>query len=249
MSHAESASTAPDTLLVHLGDPPSLAAAATVRDPSAVLPWHPVLHGPADAARRRAVRRTAAGLGMATPIFDEAAVPEGARWAPGDPLLEIAVLSRAAVVAGLHGCSSILWPIQRGQISRDVTESIERAESLLDAMAVGAEPARVPAIELPVVDLDDDQVLDLIEGGGLPPAGAWPCERADEAACGTCGSCRRWERAARAIGLDWPWRSRRGSEAGGDADEPGVEVLARIRGGRSETVSSGPVRREPSSGR
>ena len=232
MSDTDHGSSPPDTLLIHLGDPPSLAAAATVRDPSGLLQWHPVLGGPADAARRRAVQRAAAGLGTRSPVLDEAALPEQGVWAPGDPLQEVALLARAAVVAGIHGCSSILWPVQRGQIARDVTEAVERAESLLDTLAVGAEPGRVPAIELPVVDLDDDQVLDLIDASGLPFGGAWPCDRSSEAACGECRSCRRWDRVARGLGLAWPWGHGRDAHGGDEAG--GVEILARVRGGRME---------------
>lgn len=232
MSDTDHGSIPPDTLLIHLGDPPSLAAAATVRDPAGLLLWHPVLGGHAAEARRRAVRRTAASLGTRPAVLDEAALPDGAVWAPGDPLLEVALLARAAVMAGLHGCSAVLWPVQRGQIARDVTEAVERAESLLDTLAVGAEGGRVPAIELPVVDLDDDQVLDLIDAAGMPFHGSWPCERASEATCGECPSCRRWSRVARAMGLRGPWSHSGGSEEGDRIRE--VEVLARVRDGRPE---------------
>ena len=253
MSDAASGSTSPETLLVHLGDPPSLAAAATVRDAAGLIPWHPLPNGPGGEPRRRAVRLTAAGLGTHPPVFDAAALPEGLPWNPADPVQELALLIRAAVVAGMHGCSTVLWPVQRGQIARDVTEAVERAESLMDAMAVGSEPGRVPAIELPVVDLDDDQILDLIDASGLPFAGAWPCEQAETAACGACRGCRRWGRVARGLGLAWPWGGRTG--ASGPVDDAdgaagwGVEVLARVRGGRSEAVAGSPADPGPAEGR
>lgn len=229
---------APGTLLVHLGDPPSLAAAATVRDPATIVPWHPVTGSPAAEGRREAVRRTAAGLGTRRPLLDAAALPAGPAGRADEGLAEVALLARAAVVAVAHGCTAVLWTVQRGQLARDVMESVERAEALIDALAVGAAPAGVPAIELPVVDLDDDQVLDLVDTAGLPWEGAWPCDREDERPCGECRQCRRWARAARALGLDWPWDLAAASAAAGSGAGAGaeIEVVGRVRGGRSEPL-------------
>lgn len=196
-------------LLVHFGDPASLAAAATIRRPERVIVWHPMRPDAASEGRRRAAERTASAIGAAEFVVDDAAWPE----LPGDPSVgageldgasELAVLMRAVAVAESMGAPEVLWPIQHGQIASAVGTAIERVECLLDAMAAGGgEPA--VGIDLPVVDLDDDQVVDLIASGGLPWAGAWPCTSDGEIACGSCGGCRRWRRAAAAVGVDDPW--------------------------------------------
>jgi hypothetical protein len=93
------------------------------------------------------------------------------------------------------------------------------------------------------VDLDDDQVLDLIDTAGLPFEGSWPCLRDEAVPCGECRQCRRWRRAAGALHLDWPWATAddpAGARELSDGRDEGpgaqIEVVGRVRGGRSEPV-------------
>jgi len=60
-------------------------------------------------------------------------------------------------------------------------------------------------IDLPLVDLDDEQVLDLADDGGAPPRAFWPCESGRAEPCGSCRDCVRWRRAHDGLGLPWPW--------------------------------------------
>jgi 7-cyano-7-deazaguanine synthase in queuosine biosynthesis len=82
------------------------------------------------------------------------------------------------------------------EIAASVTEIAE--------LEAGAELGSI-TIDLPVMDLDDRQIIDLAQDGGAPSDAFWPCERGAETPCGTCDECRRWRSAFEATRVLWPW--------------------------------------------
>ncbi|MFK7960996.1 MAG: 7-cyano-7-deazaguanine synthase [Phycisphaerales bacterium] len=218
------------TLLVHFGDLPSLAAACGMPDPANVVPWHPVDHRqPGAAGRRRAAERSAEAFGMLPVLTDGSALPSGP-GPMGGAVTELALLARAVATAAASGCGAVHVPTQRGQVARDVLETVERIETFLDALVVGGGAVDAPRIELPVVDLDDDQIVDLVAAAGRSFEGAWPCDEDRPAPCGRCRGCRRWGRAMERAGVRSPWsrlvEAGAGSERGVAADDSAAAVAA-----------------------
>jgi hypothetical protein len=100
----------------------------------------------------------------------------------------------AAIIARHHGCDKIIWPVQVGPDAARVSELVDRATAVAELAEPGeggndGRPAASPAgaaisggrsliIDLPLVDLDDEQVVDLADDGGAPMTAFWPCETA-----------------------------------------------------------------------
>lgn len=228
----------PRVLLVDDGGLEALAALAVESDPAAVLLWHPPTDGPAAAGRRRAAARHAAILGGARAVLGRprTAPPRDAsrvRWAVDAG----GMLAEAAGVALDRGCRRIVWPVAVGPEADDVARAAEIAECVMDLVrgpipfggagpgvgaAVGDAGPRLEAIELPFVDLADDEVLDLALDGGMPDDAFWPCAGAGERPCGGCPSCGRWRRAFAVRGRPWPWSEASRAVAGGS---PVVETV------------------------
>ena len=233
-------------LLIDLADLPSLAAAMTQPDPARLILWHLREEGGAAERRAAVVRDQAELLGAAELIISESWRPGVGRTGDQAGLWQALMLVQAAIVARHRACEKIIWPVQVGPDAERVSELVDRAlavAELADATATadaaarpgGASAARPGAslvIDLPLVDLADEQVVDLADDCGAPLRAFWPCESAGGQApsggggqapsgggghapsgggepCGACGGCDRWRRAFHECGLPWPWAAER----------------------------------------
>lgn len=208
-------------LLIDHGDLPSLAAALLQTDPSKLILWH-VRREDEAAARREAMVVRHADLFAARELivvepWNGAAA--GVSQADEPALWEAMEMLQATLAARRAGCARIVWPARLGsaELASDpdrVATTVDRATAIADLVALSPSSARtVPgararadiAIDLPIVDLDDDQVVDIVDDAGAPPDLFWPCDLGGEDPCGACPGCERWKAAFRASGVPGPW--------------------------------------------
>jgi hypothetical protein len=219
-------------LLIDRGDLPSLVAAVIQPDPTRLLLWHLRETDDAAARRRAVVEEHAAFLGAADLVVCEPWTGDVGRASDAEGLWQALALIQAAIIARHRGCEKIIWPVQVGPDAVRVGELVDRAAGVAELAEAGRGSrigdadgaARGLVIDLPLVDLDDEQIVDLADDAGAPPTAFWPCETGGPASdvpgsgrrassgggepCGACGGCDRWMRAFRECGLPWPWGPR-----------------------------------------
>ncbi|MDY7110548.1 MAG: 7-cyano-7-deazaguanine synthase [Planctomycetota bacterium] len=211
-------------LLIDRGDLPSLVAAVIQPDPARLLLWQ-LREGDEAAARRAAVVAEHADfLGAVRPVVSEPWSAEVGRASDAEGLWQALMLLQAAIIARHHGCGKIIWPVQVGPDAPRVSELVDRAAGVAELTEAGggasAERRNAVVIDLPLVDLEDEQIVDLADDAGAPATAFWPCEAGGDEPCGACGGCDRWMRAYRECGLPWPWGPRRGPR-NAPPNEPG----------------------------
>ncbi len=200
-------------LLIDQADMPSLAATMIQPDPARLILWH--LRGDDERASR-----CSAIVSEHAEILDSARVIVSDAWTSGveqradaGGLEDGLMLTQAAIVARQLGASKIIWPVQVGPIASLVSQAADSAATVGDLAETasvqpgGALHGEELIIDLPLVDLADEQVLDLVDDCGAPLRAFWPCERGGNEPCGVCGGCLRWLEAFRTGGLAWPWSS------------------------------------------
>jgi len=204
--------TGGSVLLIDRGDLPALAALVTQPDPGRVLIWHP-REGDVAADRRRAAALAHAGIIGREAIIeaeldavDEPPVDTGVGEIL-DGLGEGLMLVRAAAAAISRGCGMVVWPAQVGPDSGRITAAVERATLVGELAGIGG--AGTLTIDVPLIDLDDRQVLDLADDGGAPLTAFWPCDRGGPEPCRGCLGCSRWQEAFAEAGMPWPWEAAR----------------------------------------
>ena len=186
-------------LIVDHLDPPSLAALLTVRESRDVVLWHPGTRRDDVDEQSRGLLHRHAGLCACERII-RAAVPDA-----GDQALNRSVeLFAAAVAAVTHGCTRLVWPIDSGGDPEIMLRELDRANLCSALLDAGGERNRVE-IDLPVVDLEDWQIVDLIEEGGATMADCLSCGEGGREACNACRSCQRWRAACERADAEWPW--------------------------------------------
>jgi len=192
--------TAEPVLLIHHVDLPSLAAAGLERAPERLVLWGPGKDAPDQGTRRSIVERQAAVLGAAgvieAPLNDDRNGPEGFR---------IARMLLEAASSAIHlGARRVVWPVSAGGDLDAMARAIERAgavHSLLNTQ--DGDPELL--IDLPVVDLHDEQLVCIADDSGLPLDHFQPCEADSAEPCGGCRGCRRWRQAFDEADVPWPW--------------------------------------------
>ncbi|MCP3904735.1 MAG: hypothetical protein GY715_14000 [Planctomycetes bacterium] len=234
------ASPASPIMVMDRGDLPSLTALLIEPDPSRVVLWHAPEGGPAGFRRQQMVRAHAGRFEVRELVIAEPwelPVLEGdstvdleetggrRRDDPGHlpehlAALTVAPLLVQAVLAGhLRGCGRVVWPVQVGPNAPLVGRAVECASvasELVEIAAAGHGDGPGAFIDLPLVDLSDEQVAELAEDAGLPPDGFWPCVEGAATPCeadadfdAVCPGCRRWQEALERIGQPWPWQAAR----------------------------------------
>lgn len=194
--------TAPQTLIIDLADLPSLAVVATQPAGERFVLWHP---GGADesAARRRSLVQRHAEAFSAVDVLlgerDASCTAQAPEW-----FAQSELLLRALAAAEQCRSSRIIWPHQVGPSFDVVGPVVERAATLaaIPGMADHGEP--IP-VELPMLDLTDEQVVELADDSGASLRAFWPCAGGGPEPCGDCIGCRRWMDAFEQAGTSWPW--------------------------------------------
>jgi hypothetical protein len=206
-------------LLIDRGDLASLVALALEPDRGRIVIW-PVIDRP---GQRRAVDEHADAYGIRKllrqrPFEGDARVDQRqARQSLRDSL----VLLEGAALAMEHDCSKLIWPAQVGDDLSRIGDEVARMQlvsslcelddSRRDLTGWIADPHRSAAalaIEVPVVDLSDAELVDLADDTGAPLRAFWPCAgTGDQQAepCGRCVGCNRWQAAFAAARVPWPW--------------------------------------------
>jgi hypothetical protein len=198
-------------LVIDRGDLPSLAATSLFNDPEQLILWHVRETDAAAEARRRIVQTKARVLGVRRLLMAEPLTVGLPELAAPVELYQAAMLLQAAAIARQLECARIVWPRQIGPDFERMAEIVDRASLVSELAGIGRTAARgapgdpADAIDLPLVDLTDEHLVDLIDEAGAPFELFWPCERTVEAPCGECGGCQRWSGAFEAMGLPWPW--------------------------------------------
>jgi len=187
-------------LIIDHGDPPSLASILTARDARSITIWHPTRASDHQSdAFSNIARRHAA-------IYADGQCLRARVPVSGNLDLDRSVLIfAAATTAVTRGCSRLISPVSAaGEIDRMLLE-VDRANLAAALIDLGGDGSGLQ-IDLPVVDLDDWQIVDLIVEGGGALHDAWPCSQASSIEpCSACPSCRRWRAACERLELDWPW--------------------------------------------
>jgi len=194
--------SATQTLIIDLADLPSLTAIAIQPEGQTLVLWHPGCTDASAARRVELVQRhgdvfSAADVVLSEPsAFRSAGMPQ---W-----FVHSELLLQALAVAERMGCARIIWPHQVGPAFEQIGPVVERVATLasLPGMAEGREP--VP-IDLPLVDLTDEQVVELADDSGASLRAFWPCGSGEAQPCGGCDGCRRWADAFEQVGVAWPW--------------------------------------------
>ena len=184
-------------LLIDEGDLPSLVGLALERDPERVVLWH--ARGSGDAAQRRlaAVQEHAKAFSVQRVIVAEgpAALPGESSSAAEALDQSVRLLSGAATAIRLN-CPKIMWPVQIGSNSARICQTVQRANLVVALAEIGAQKNSL-MIDVPLIDLDETQIVDLAVDQGVLGVAFWPCEMGtQDMPCGVCAGCRRWSCAA-----------------------------------------------------
>lgn len=193
-------------LLIDRGDLPSLAAAMTETSPERMILWHFLEPDLAGTRRKQVCEAHVDQLGARRLIVIEPGAMGLSDMPPPKGMFQALMLLQAAATARQLNCSKIVWPRQVGPEFEPMGLEIDRADA---AMSLAAEdPEMGPlAIDLPLIDLTDQQVAELVEEAGGALDLFWPCEESQASPCGTCKECTRWQKAFQAARVLWPWEA------------------------------------------
>ncbi len=196
-----------ECILIDRGDLPGLVAAGLENDPSGLLIWHP-LEPDAAADRRRELIEEHGRLFNARQVVVSGVRDLGlADIPPPTGMYQAQMLMGAAIIARQFNCRRIVWPHHVGPDSDAVAAAMERADLVSGLTDVEDETGEELAIDLPIVDLTDEQLVDLAEDQALPMRAWWPCEHSRPGPCDACASCQRWHAAFERAAVPWPWAS------------------------------------------
>lgn len=128
---------------------------------------------------------------------------------PAYRLLDAYTLILAAGAARTHGLSRILCPFHVGHDVEAIGEVIRQVDALTDLLGQSASDPESSGDELivdvPLVDLTDEEIIKLADDADLPLELFWPCETGEPQPCRNCAACQRWREAFSSLGIPWPW--------------------------------------------
>jgi len=203
------------------GDLVSLAALAILDRPEQSAVWYPTGGGGLAARRVSVVRQQAEWYGIGEVVcFDQSAVDSVVGSHPvvgadeGDDAASIvgyrvmALMLLAAEFALARTYDRIIWPVQFGR-DFDRVAHVYECRTLLNhliAMESG-DGDRTVSLDVPFLDLTDDEIVDLVVQADGPIGSVWFCEHDGDEACGGCDSCLRWKQAFEKRGLVGAWEA------------------------------------------
>lgn len=111
------------------------------------------------------------------------------------------ILTAAVAYAMEQKIERVIWPVQFNNDHRLIARTTEQTVLIEHLAQLERQREEVPAIELPVLDLTDAQLVEL--GGQLdvPWQMAWVCNNAGQQPCLSCESCMRRRKAFQLAGL------------------------------------------------
>ncbi len=193
-------------LLIDEGDLPSLVGLALERAPERVVLWH--AHGSDDAAQPRLAAVQEHGQAFSVQrvvVVQGAGVVTGAPASSTEALAQSVRLLSAAAAAIRLNCPRMVWPVQIGSNSSRICQAVQRANLVVALAEIGAQKDSL-MIDVPLIDLDETQIVDLAVDQGVLGLAFWPCEKgSQDMPCGACAGCRRWSAGFDGRGQPWPW--------------------------------------------
>ncbi len=93
----------------------------------------------------------------------------------------------------------LIWPVQINADYPTVARATE--EVVLVEQLVKLEQQQTPAIDMPLLDLTDQQMLELAGQLDAPFELAWSCMMAQERPCGVCAACQHRHAAFESAGM------------------------------------------------
>ena len=121
---------------------------------------------------------------------------------PGSPLMRSQILIVALARAVAIGANRLIWPTQANGDFNTATRMTEQA--LIAQHMAKLEHPFTPAIETPLLEMSDKQLIELGGQMDVPWQLAWSCQIQGEKPCRVCPSCRRREAAFEAAGMTDP---------------------------------------------
>lgn len=197
-------SEAKPVLIIDRGDLPSLTALALEPQPEQVILWHPMGTDAAARSRKRVCETKTKRLGVRRLLTSAPYILGLPDMPPPVELHQVSMLIQASTIANQLKCSRIIWPKQVGPDFEQMGELMDRANLVVD-LAGNGDLGRGPSIDLPLVDLTDEHLVDLLEESGCPLDLFWPCDGGESSPCGACRGCTRWIAAFEVMGVSWPW--------------------------------------------
>ncbi|HEX7009683.1 MAG TPA: 7-cyano-7-deazaguanine synthase [Phycisphaeraceae bacterium] len=125
------------------------------------------------------------------------------------PLVGPQLLLTAMAQAHLHHAGRVIWPISCNSEVRAVAQATERMMLCNQLAETEFSPGPCPYVEAPLLELNDQQVIELGAQMGVPWGLSWSCAGAGESICRTCPACRRRNTAFTKAGLADPLESPR----------------------------------------
>lgn len=185
-------------MLLHNGGLRSLVASALLlaEDPSPRLTFLNIDDGrETRRIRRQHVRRQAEAFGVTR--MTELSMPHllghGYGRAPdGEPLGMLTrpqILFAALAEARYQQAEAVIWPVSvnaDGHQGAQATEQVVLCQHLAEA-----EAEQQPRIETPLIEMNDQQVIELGSQLGVDWKLAWTCTRPGDLPCMACAGCRR----------------------------------------------------------
>ena len=115
------------------------------------------------------------------------------------PLLRSQTLLAALGQAIRLKAQRLVWPIQVNGDFATIARATE--EVVIVEQLVHLEQQHAPAVDTPLIDFTDQQLIELGCQLEVPWDMAWTCMMSDERPCGTCAACRNRHNAFESAGV------------------------------------------------
>jgi len=206
------------TLIIDTGDLPSLTAIAIQDRPERCALWHPVLTDEAAPRRAHTVAEHAAIYAIDDVIeFPIASLYENPEQLtinnPANPEEQLnttlwsILLLAAGWSASQHHCSKIVWPINLGHADFQQQALATELQGIAGHTFDLSDQLAGIAIDMPFIDLEDWQLIDLAARTEAPLRACWWCRHDAAEPCTGCNACRRWHNAFKQANIESPWQT------------------------------------------
>jgi hypothetical protein len=137
-------------------------------------------------------------------VYGGLPIPESADAKSPHWWIDSAVLIDAMRVAQRFACRKVVFPAQVGNDFKVIGPIVERA-TLISGLIGANDSVDAIVVDMPLLDLKDEQIVELADDCAAQMKLFWPCEQADLTPCGECTGCKRWRSAFELAGPGWPW--------------------------------------------
>ncbi len=118
---------------------------------------------------------------------------------PMGPLVAPQILLAALASARLYQAARVIWPASFNADFSAVAKATE--QTILADQSGDLDIGDAPHIDTPLLELNDQQVIELGEELNVPWALSWSCQGSAELPCRACPGCRRRKAAFQSAGV------------------------------------------------